>query len=365
MFSRSAPGKERKRVPFCKVCVSPDRNAIDDSLDNGATQLDVAKQYGLSPHSVGRHVRGKHPRAEILAEIGEEPSLPSHEWIQRHARARGIPVAELFVLKSQSDPFYCGSPTDVKQAEWFTEIWHRFNKGLGDDEKKHLRYLHYRCVVSEEPPLWLDGTEYQNTEDDWEKLKRYSRPARWLGLVEAELFEDKRNEPPVFNAPRFAFVLDPSLVLPEWSQWRMPQIDSTVWTPNWNIPPIPEINSGYLSDKYLDQPSMVGIFIEKSTMNSWLSPLCKEMDVDLYVASGFQSITNAVTFVKRAAELRKPAHLLIISDHDPQGEKMPLASSRHIEYRLRQRFPNIEITADVLALTPEQIKRHKLPRAPI
>lgn len=94
-------------------------------------------------------------------------------------------------------------------------------------------------------------------------------------------------------------------------------------------------------------------------------PLCKDLNVDLYVGSGFQSITNAVRFVKRAVELKKPAHLLVISDHDPQGEKMPLAAARHVQYRIRQRFPEAEITVDALALTPQQIKQFRLPRVPI
>ena len=61
----------------------------------------------------------------------------------------------------------------------------------------------------------------------------------------------------------------------------------------------------------------------------------------------------------------KPAHMFYISDWDPQGERMPFSASRHIEYRLRQCAEHCEVTVEPLALTPEQIKRYKLPRVPI
>ena len=101
----------------------------------------------------------------------------------------------------------------------------------------------------------------------------------------------------------------------------MPRIQPSLDTDEWDIPQ-PSIN-GYDPDEYLDQPNLVGIFIEKSTMDSWLVPLAKELHVDRYVGSGVQSITSSVRFVRRAIELNKSAHLLVISDFDPMGRHMP------------------------------------------
>lgn len=314
--------------------------------------------------SIDRHVRKKHPPVESLADIGDEPALPSYEWIKRQANARGVVVAELLAMSEGRDPFYCGSQTDWKEARWYAEsVWARFGPGLKG--KPHLRALHYLAVTAKEPLLWPDGEPYLNTERDTDRLYECSRYSRWLSLTDAELLDDHRNAEPIYSAPGPGFQFGPSVDAGEWTSWILPRIESLslLYTGEWDIPQ-PDI-SGYDPDEYLDQPNLVGVFIEKSTMDSWLVPLCQELRADLYVGSGVQSITNAARFVQRAKELNKSAHLLVISDNDPQGLHMPITASRHVEYRLRQIGCDLWVTVDSLALTAEQIDQYNLPRKPI
>jgi hypothetical protein len=174
-----------------------------------------------------------------------------------------------------------------------------------------------------------------NTERDAERLYECSRHARWLGLVDAELLDDHRHAEPIYNAAaESSYESGPTVDAGSWSSWDMPRIHSGLYTGEWDIPH-PSID-GYDPDEYLDRPNLVAVFIEKSTMDSWLVPLCEELRADLYVGSGVQSITSAVRFVRRAVELNKSAHLLVVSDFDPMGRHMPIAAARHVEYRIRQ-----------------------------
>jgi hypothetical protein len=45
----------------CSVCADPNLAAIDDSLDSGAFQKDVAAQFGVSRYALSRHVRHSAP----------------------------------------------------------------------------------------------------------------------------------------------------------------------------------------------------------------------------------------------------------------------------------------------------------------
>jgi hypothetical protein len=342
----------------CRVCTSPHRDAIEEALANGEAQSQVAKRYGVGESNISRHLNRKHPARESLAAIGDEPVLPSYDWVRRQAEARGAVNADLLALSDQHDPFYCGSEADLRDAHWFAEVWERFGAGA-----IHLRALHYLCVTAKKPVLWPDGAEYLNTDNDWEKLNECSRHARWLGLVKAELLDDQRNAEPIYNARGPGFQFAPSVDAGEWSSWTLPRIESRLYTGEWSIPQ-PDI-SGYDPDEYLDQPNLVGVFIEKSTMDSWLRPLCEVLHVDLYVGSGVNSIVNARRFMGRAVDLNKPAHLLVISDFDPTGRLMPIAASRHVEAVRRQVGCDLWVTSDSLALTQEQVDKFRLPRKPI
>jgi hypothetical protein len=346
---------------FCTICTSPNRVAIEEALAAGESQRSVARRLGVKQGAVGWHVRNKHPRAESAEDVGDEPvtieGRGTHDWVRRQVRLRGKPVAMLLGMSRQNDPFYFGSATDVARGKWFAEsVVRRFDEQIKAEIDRggqpHLRGVHYLCVTAQPPVLWPGGKVYENTDAEWKRLQQYSKCARWLGFVDIELFDDQRNAEPEYNSPDSSDEDEPSVFAGGWDVWSLPEIETSLDMDGWNAPNVHV--AGYEHDAYRDQSCLVGVFIEKSTMDSWLRPLCQELDADLYVGSGFQSITNAARFVKRAVDLDKPAHLLLVSDFDPAGRKMPIGAARHVDYRRRMDGVNCElwITVDQVALTP-------------
>jgi hypothetical protein len=57
--------------------------------------------------------------------------------------------------------------------------------------------------------------------------------------------------------------------------------------------------------------------------------------------------------------------VLYISDFDPAGRSMPVAVSRKIEFYQRNKYQDIDIQIEQIALTYEQCQEFKLPRTPI
>jgi hypothetical protein len=370
-------------VGFCKVCTSPNRAAIEEALAAGEPRRSITRRFALVQGALEWHVWKEHPPAESLVAIGDEPVIVkgrgSYDWVARQARARAKRVDEILAMTLGRDPFYIGSETDVLKGKWFADaVVRRFDAQIKAKEaaggKPHLRGLHYLCVTTpkDKPVMWPNGLVYENTEKDWNRLEDWARIARWLGFTNIEDFDDQRNAEPKYFAPSDSEVDEPEVSADNWPDWELPALDATLDVDDWTIPNI-SANDGYEPDSFLDESSLVGVFIEKSTMNDWLEPLCRDLHADLYVGSGFQSITNAARFIRRAIVLGKPAHLLVISDFDPTGRKMPIGAARHVDYRRRMPDANYDltkardlwITVDQIALTPEQIDRYNLPRAPI
>src|SRR5260370_34505021 len=77
-------------------------------------------------------------------------------------------------------------------GRWFAKAW---EKCRNNDKTKglHIRRVHY-FLQSSGKYKKLDGMPYRNINADWMWLQRCSKCARVLGSVEADAFEDRRNE---------------------------------------------------------------------------------------------------------------------------------------------------------------------------
>jgi hypothetical protein len=216
----------------------------------------------------------------------------------------------------------------------------------------HLRRVHYQLDAI--GFLKPDGMPYTNP-GDWELLLNASKWARILGLVPVDAFEDHRNPEPHPLNWRDAGKRVPAISkwLITWA-WELPSLSSS----NWSLDP-PRVD-GYAPDDYLDRAYLLEVWIEKSTMDDILVPLCEELGVRLVPSAGFQSLTNAVRLLQRVCETQKPARIFYISDHDKAGRQMPVAVARQIEF-WRKDYPQSDVKLSVLALTKEQIAGCKLP----
>jgi hypothetical protein len=107
------------------------------------------------------------------------------------------------------------------------------------------------------------------------------------------------------------------------------------------------------------------VWVEKSTMDDVLIPLCRSYGVNLVTGLGFMSITSVIALIRRALRSGKPARIFYVSDFDPAGDGMPAAVARQIEYWLNQYAPGLDVKLNPVVLTKEQVKKYRLPRIPV
>lgn len=289
-----------------------------------------------------------------------------HAELKAAAEILGRPARELLAMSYNADPFNTGRPADVRDAQWFADIWRRFGYTSG----VHLRRIHYRIVTSGEEITGPAGALYENTAVCWGSLKTASSKARDLGLVDPMAFVDRRNDPPIINSrPRGGEPNPPDWDYLEPEPWTVPTVPA--WYPqvfNWGVQvPDYEVGSAHLNgDPYGhhpgDAPYLVEVWIEKTTMDDILVPLCSDLDVNLVRVTGSSSETQIHLLLRRVAEHGKPARVFYIADHDPRGETMAPAVARNIEYYADAGH---DIALTRLALTPAQAAAYELPRAPI
>lgn len=316
-------------------------------------------------------------------EYGAQPfgDLPERlprdaEGLNELAKQLDVRKLDLLVLGKEVDPFNTGTAAKVGWADWFAEIWERFGFTSG----VHIRRVHYRAQATGDV-LLPDGEVYLNTYDHWRKLAPASNHARDLGRVDSSLFADRRNPAIVTYARGREEVPIPDweVTLEESSPWSLPTLSG--WDrPHFNayrLPPL-EFFSGSLNPhrtghvdvsgydyRTVDQPYYEVLWIEKSTMDDVLDPLCSSLGVDFAPGKGFTSKTRTLEVLLKAREHGKPLRVFTISDFDPGGSHMATAISRHLEYYRDAYAAEVEIVVRHLGMDAEWVGKYDLPRAPI
>jgi hypothetical protein len=277
------------------------------------------------------------------------------------ARALGYRGANsIQVLSPNNDPFYKGTPAHWQEAEWFRDLFEQY----GVDRGLHLRRLHYWAASTGQQ--FPSDVPYENIPEHWPRLAVAGASARILGLVDVEAFDDRRNAAPIINrrpspnhrllVPRIGFHAEP---------WEIPELDLAELLDAVTISMPTPYAAGYEYAIDDDHLSLVEVWVEKSTMNDILVPLCAAEHVNLAIAKGFESISHVVELVRRAEQLDRPAHIIYISDFDPAGSGMPIAVSRQLQFWIDELKLDERVTLEPLALTKDQCIEFELPRAPI
>jgi hypothetical protein len=276
------------------------------------------------------------------------------------AKQLGIPnnkAGELIVLDYGNDPFYMGTPTEIRDAEWFAGLLEQYGLQLG----AHNRRVHYRHL-STPGSTRPDGRAYENTTRCSQILGDASRAARIFGLVDPESMVDRRNDDAIENVVPCIRLSEPE-IKPGSASFYLPTLESA------------DIDSvfGSLSAPYAagydysasDQPVMIEVWCEKSTMNDVLAPLCEIEHLNYVEGTGYESITQSITFLRRAQQYGKAAHIIYVSDFDPGGVAMPVAVARQLQFWLDELGIDVEISVDASVLTHDQCVEYELPRTPI
>ena len=271
------------------------------------------------------------------------------------AKQIGRSTKDLVALAVQNDPYYAGVPGRQREAEWFAEIWHRF----GFSEGVHVRRIHYVLVSQSEegqPLLKPDGKPYENTTNDSGLLNRASLSARYLDLIPLDALVDRRNDEPIIFAEPPVWIDEPGISV-SCGQPLVSLPDHDQDTPP---PPFYSVERFYSSQDYV-----VEVWIEKSTQNDWLVPLCRKREVNLVVGIGESSEIQSRHLAQRVEATSKPARIIYMSDFDPAGRSMPVSVARKLEYYIHKFDFDVDVTLNPLVLTEEQCQHYRLPRTPI
>jgi hypothetical protein len=197
-------------------------------------------------------------------------------------------------------------------------------------QKLTARQLYYQFVARG----WLENTErsYKNTTS-------LITDARYAGLVDWDVIEDRGREP--IQPSEWASV--DALVAAALRQFRLPRWDG--------------------------QPHYVELWVEKQALAGVLEPLARAYHATLMVNKGYSSASamkGAADRIRDAVEAGREPVVIYLGDHDPSGEDMV----RDIRDRLTEFLGDtlesvgVALTVDKLALTMAQIQQYNPPPNP-
>jgi hypothetical protein len=210
------------------------------------------------------------------------------------------------------------------------------------------------------------GGQYRNIDQHWDWLKRGSRAARYLGLVDPEEFIDRRTEAVRRNVPPWRDT-EPAVEISR---------SGGVSVPDLPRPPllvagvggvrveVPEGEATGYGISAADQPVLLELWVEKSTVNDVVEPLCWRLGVNLKIGKGNEAITQAIALLRRAEQAQRPVHVLYVCDLDSKGESMPVQIARQCEFWAPKLDIGVPVTVERLVLTVEQRDYYGLPQAP-
>jgi hypothetical protein len=289
------------------------------------------------------------------AAADERPRGPDE--LKALARRLGITQADLLALEDDNDPFVSGRPSHHTQAAWFAEVWQTVAAG----RRLHLRGIHYAWVSRPDARDWR-GEPYLNTDYCWSLLLDASKHARYLRYVRYNAFVDNRAPAPIEPWLGDRHEDDLAASVEFGAPWRLPTIGADL-TVEFDLPE-PEL-TGY-DYAPADQPYRLEVWVEKSSTEDALLPVCREYGATLVQGVGFLSITAVGELLERVAKDGRPAMIFYISDLDPSGTSMPTAVARQIEFWLEEVAPDGHVQLTPLAVTRAQADAEpRLPRTPL
>lgn len=290
-------------------------------------------------------IRGDHNDGRDLSLRATRDKGALRQRLEAEAQANGVPLKALTVLSSQRDPFRQDTPAGHRDAQWLAD---RVADLLGDNQKIHLRGLHYVLLGQTKP----DGTIYQSSEKDldWNWLSESAaKAARWLGYIPFDRFFDQRNGEPLIIRPK---PHDPHPVLDLGGvQVELPdEIDD------------PRI---LMTGVQVRQPYKIVLHGEKSSLLPVLEPLAQRYGADLYVIAGEISDTLMYGMAKEAADDGRPMAVFSFNDCDPAGWQMPISIARKLQAMETSLFPGLQFAVYRVGLLHEHVAEYGLPSTPL
>lgn len=111
-----------------------------------------------------------------------------------------------------------------------------------------------------------------------------------------------------------------------------------------------------------DQPYHLELWVEKSTMNNILRPVCSRFDTVLVTFKGHASWGATWKLCKRVAQDGRPALVFYLSDMDASGFKMAVEAAEKIREINTNFFDGrLDIKVRRIGLTPAQVVEYQIP----
>jgi hypothetical protein len=197
-----------------------------------------------------------------------------------------------------------------------------------------------------------DGSMYENNDKCAMWLYTTATTARYLHLVPIWALEDHRNDAYVGYAPeKYSPSLSVSYVQTTGASLELP--DTT---------DLPQYNLSYWNAA---QRYRMEIWIEKSTMNDIIDPICEKYQIGFQSAMGQMSLHRVHQLVQRIKRDGRPCIIFYISDFDKAGHGMPVAMGVKLDWCLGEEgMTEEDVKLFPIALTEEQVIQYQLPRVP-
>jgi hypothetical protein len=186
-------------------------------------------------------------------------------------------------------------------------------------------------------------------------VRKGTKRDAYLGLIPFDGLVDRRNDEPMI------FEVNAELAPDEEREVSCDLYDASTGLSVPDMPVLPSLGVEMLDSAAVRQDFIVEVWVEKSTQNDWLVPLCKRRGVNLVVGLGEQSETRSRELAFRCAEYAVPARIIYLSDLDPGGRSMPKAVARKAEFTIAKHELDVDLQVIPLALTPEQCRAYDLP----
>jgi hypothetical protein len=190
-----------------------------------------------------------------------------------------------------------------------------------DGQRLTARQVYYRLVAGDHIP---------NTPTSYKNLTSLLTDARYAGLVDWDIIEDRGREPDVpAEWDSVDEIIDVAV-----RQFRLP--------------------------RRADQPMYVELWVEKQALAGVLAPIARRAHVPLMVNKGYSSASAMYEAAQRMIQAdRGETVVLYLGDHDPSGEDMVRdIRDRLIEFGVE----NLEVRK--VALTMRQIRQFNPPPNP-
>ena len=114
-----------------------------------------------------------------------------------------------------------------------------------------------------------------------------------------------------------------------------------------------------------EQPFMLAMFGEKSSIRGEMEPLAVELSADLYLETGEQSATHVYHIAQRADADGRDLVVVCVTDCDPAATRWRCRIARKLQALIDLYFPALNATVIHVGLTPAQVRQYNLPSSPL